>query len=99
MKKVIHKEFIPLGELNDVISLLLPVGSQILAVGNQYETMAFWYLFNESEKKKQSRHFRIAGTGHTVNLTDGFTFEHLGTVQFNDGRLVLHVFEIEEVPF
>jgi len=99
MQKVIHKQVISLRAIDDVVSLSMPNGAEILSVGNQHESMVVWYLFNESEKEYVQRYFRIAGTGHKINLTDGFTFEYVGTVMLHEGRLVFHVFEIEEAPF
>ena len=96
---VVHKQFIKVTDLDDVVSIEVPEGSHVLKVGNQYETMAFWYLCDEEEEKKERKWFRITGTGHRVHKDNGFLFDYIDTVQFNDGRLVLHVFEIEEQPF
>jgi len=99
MAKVIHKQIVDLPSLKDVVSLEMPMGAEILSVDNQHEMLAFWYMFDESEDRKEMNHFRIAGTGHKITDTPGFIFTHLGTVKFQDGYLVFHVFGISEPPF
>jgi hypothetical protein len=85
----IYKYDIP---LTDHISLPLPLGSEILSVGNQRERLCIWALIDTDVRTEKVHKLRVAGTGHPLNEDVQF----LGTVQFMSGDLIFHVFEILE---
>lgn len=87
MKKAIWKFQIP---IEDLFSLEMPKGAEILSAQNQYEGGVMWAICDEQAEKVQ-RTFRIYGTGHSIN-PDGHTY--IGTFQVEYGRLVWHLFEI-----
>jgi hypothetical protein len=74
---------------NDLITIQLPVGADILTVHEQHGSICLWALVNTNATKIE-RTFRIAGTGH--NLANG-NFKYIGTAFLEDGALVFHVFE------
>jgi len=93
--KTIHKAAVPASELNDVITVNMPTDAVILSVGNQRESLCFWYETNTGLHHRDTvpiRHFRVAGTGHPLDV--GLPLgRFLGTVQFAGGKLVFHVYE------
>jgi len=89
----IHKQAIPLGQLKDYVTLQLPLDAAVVSIGNQRECLAFWYT--TGDRLVRPRRFRVAGTGHSIeNSEEGRIGRFLGTVQFADGDLVFHVFEV-----
>jgi len=66
----------------------MPVGATILSVNVQYGFICLWARVDPMGER-ETRSFRLVGTGHPVGSTDA----HLGTVLLYDGRLVIHVFE------
>lgn len=74
--------------LQTTIKLNLPKGAKFAAVQVQHDTVCVWYQVNPQNPIKE-RPLYLVGTGLTV--PEGTTY--LGTVQLNDGHLVLHVFE------
>lgn len=79
-----------LNEGTTIISM--PKGAEILAVQNQYERAGLWVLV-DTTAEKEDRHFEIYGTGDFIGYDPDFKRKYLGTIQFNAGALVLHVFE------
>lgn len=73
----------------DEVEITMPLGAEILTVQTQNETPCIWALVDPGNEPG-TRHFRIFGTGHPVNV-DGF---YHGTYQLHGGRLVFHIFEI-----
>jgi hypothetical protein len=69
--------------------LLMPIGAQILSVQTQRNTPCIWALVDPSVQK-ESRVFRIVGTGHDVPWPVDRSL-HRGTVQV--GPFVWHIFE------
>lgn len=69
--------------------LELPTGAKILSVQNQHERATLWALVPETASR-DAIPICIVGTGHEI--VAGAFPDFLGTVQFMDGRLVLHVF-------
>lgn len=82
----IYKYQIP---VTDEQTLRLPLGAKILSCGNQFENLCIWALIDKSQKNTEDKIIRIYGTGHDIpNLFQSF----LGTVIFDQGRLIFHVF-------
>lgn len=77
--------------LQDKDELQVPAGSVILSVGNPKENLWVWILVNPNETEKETKKFRIYGTGHPVD--ESILGRFLGTVSFMDGNLIFHVFE------
>jgi hypothetical protein len=69
----------------------LPLGSQFLSVQNQGEKLVLWFLVNPSNPK-EDRAFYVYMTGETIPTNPG---TYLGTVQFDNGSFVFHVFEVD----
>jgi hypothetical protein len=71
----------------------LPRHAKILKFDNQNENPVFWLMFDELELGVEIREFVLVGTGHPINI-DG-EIEYLGTAQFVEGHLILHLFEVK----
>jgi hypothetical protein len=61
----------------------------ILCVQVQHGVPRIWARVSP-DAPMQTRHFRVAGTGHNLGSNVG---RYIGTVQLEWGSLVLHVFE------
>lgn len=72
-------------------TLLLPAGSRLVHVREQRNDVALWFEVPDPEARKEQRGFQLFGTG-TGPIRDGL--EYVGTCQFADGSLVLHVYEV-----
>jgi len=93
--RVIHKKAFPLKSLDDVIFMDLWEGATILSVGNQNDNLCVWYATNDNLHKDvtlRTVRIRIAGTGHSIDDCMGAKF--LGTVQFQGGSLVFHIYQM-----
>lgn len=99
MGEVILKQAIPLSELQDVVKLKLPRFAGLIKIDNQYEALAFWYSVSELEGPTEERSYRVVGTGHEITTDKEHYLDYIDTIQFKEGSLVFHVFEIKEVPF
>lgn len=83
-------------KMEDVIEVEMPVGAEII----YFDMQAFepsvrpciWARVN-SEAPKEIRKFRFAGTGHPLEENVG---RHIGSCQMFEGKLVWHLFEMEE---
>jgi hypothetical protein len=75
----------------------VPKGSKILTAQIQNNEITLWFLIKDSEAEKEKRHFKVYGTGHSIDgvVTDR-THQYINTLQFHGGSLVLHCFEIIE---
>lgn len=80
----------PVGELTDVISFQMPTGADVLSTDNQNETLCIWAKVDVS-RKSEKREFYVVGTGNPLPPVSRGDF--IGTVQFMDGKFVVHVFE------
>lgn len=67
----------------------MPAESKILCVQIQRGAPCIWAVVERGAKNQQSRTIRMIGTG---NESPGETDDYIGTVQLDDGALVLHVF-------
>lgn len=79
--------------VEDEFSVDMPAGSQLLHFRTQYETPTLWALVNPHEQHQVSRRFRLAGTGHPINV-DLERLNYIGTCVLMNGALVFHLFEI-----
>lgn len=83
-----------------IIEVEMPKGAQILHVGKQgAERIVYLWALVESDADKETRRFRIHGTGHPLanNAGTGYnTYDtYVGTAIMLDGMLVWHVFEVK----
>lgn len=85
--KTIYKYELPMAGAADI---KMPMGAKVLSAGNQYELLQVWAIVDIREAKKETRRFCIRGTGHPFSGSEG---RHIGTATFQQGSLVLHVFE------
>lgn len=69
----------------------MPKGARVLSVQNQGGAMVLWALVNPSAPEAE-RTFYSAMTGEPF---DAEKLEFIGTVQFNNGEFVAHVFEVK----
>lgn len=97
MSEIVHKQAIPLNVLENLVSLKLAKNAEILKVDNQNESLTFWYKVHHSSigELVEERMFRVAGTGHLLVTDSDKFFDYIDSVQFRDGNLVFHVFEIK----
>lgn len=65
--------------------------AKFLSVQVQNDTPCLWLLVETDMPDEQIR-LRIHGTGHEVYESENLDC-FLGTIQLNDGQLVLHVFK------
>ena len=82
----IHKQVL---KIKDEQLIELPIGAEILSVGNQYGNISIWYKCN-IEADKIMRKIYIRGTGHKFS---GGEHRFIGSVLMINGDLVWHVFE------
>jgi len=74
-------------------SLAIPRGGKILSVGNQSENLVMWVLVDTLEDRNDFVDIRAFETGQEID--DCFLDEDckfLGTVVFESGHYVVHVF-------
>ncbi len=68
----------------------MPIGAKVLSVGSQKaNTVCLWARVNTLTREKESRRFRIIGTGQEC-----FRDIFIGTVEDKDGVHIWHVFEV-----
>jgi hypothetical protein len=92
--KTIHKYTLA---ITDKQTIQMPVGAGILTVQNQNESLCMWAQVDDQPHRVESRAFAVIGTGHEMREYNSLGY--LGTVQFQGGALVFHVFEIDPMPF
>ena len=72
----------------------MPAESKILCVQMQYGVPCIWAVVEWGAINQWSRTIRMIGTG---NEAPGETDDYIGTVQLDDGALVLHVFLVKTI--
>ena len=77
---------------NDLSTVAMPVGAEILSVHEQMGNVCLWALVDLDEDRRRERTFRIAGTGHVI--ANCKKLDYIGSVHFMGGSLVFHVFEV-----
>lgn len=89
--KTIYKYPLP---IEDVVSIDMPVGAEVLTVQMQRGEPQLWALVPiDTWAPKERRLFRVAGTGHPIGSK---VRRYIGTFQLLNGDLVFHVFEVEK---
>lgn len=73
----------------DDFTLDLPVGARFLSVQVQYGTPVLYALVLPTNAR-QTRRFRLAGTGHPIANPSELDF--VGTFMVSGGSLVFHLF-------
>lgn len=76
--------------LHPNLKVHMPVGAKPLYVGVQDNTALCIWAQVDTTAELEEREFVIAGTGHELPEKTG---KYLGTVMFNEGELVFHVFD------
>lgn len=76
--------------LTDRQVVSMPSGAKILSAQAQHGKVTLWAMCDQSREERQLRTLLIIGTGHPV---PDDCCEFIGTVQFEGGSLVFHVFE------
>ncbi len=79
-------------EINDTITIDLPLGARILSVQTQNNSPMMWALVDPTEPTVP-RNFEVFGTGHPINYDTGTDRRFVGTFQINGGSHVFHLFE------
>ena len=74
----------------------LPVGAEILSCAVQHGSPVMWAKV-DPEAPKEKRGILVLNTG--AELPDDNFPLFIGTLIFNDGGLVFHVFDDQKVPF
>src|SRR5206468_11000391 len=73
-------------------TLSMPRRSKILSFQEQHGKPMLWALVDPDEGMIDCD-FRLAGNGHPIEENEN-ELHYRGTVQLNDGALVLHLFEV-----
>jgi hypothetical protein len=77
----------------DDFSLSMPAGASPLSIQVQYDEPQLWALVDPDETVFQEIKFRLAGTGHPINIPE-MDLSFIGTFQLDGGSLVFHLFEV-----
>jgi hypothetical protein len=78
--------------IGDEFTLEMPLAAKVLTVQVQHGAPYLWALVDPANvDAMRTRRFRLAGTGHPIEDTDGL--KYVGTFQMFGGSLVWHVFE------
>lgn len=77
----------------DVQRIEMPVGARILDVGEQLGKLCVWALVTPGEPR-ETRLFRIAGTGHSLAGDVDPGTHYAGRAEFSGGALQVHVFDL-----
>lgn len=73
-----------------VVSVSMPKDARVLSVGNQHEQLAVWAVASPGSLI-ETRKFLVLCTGEPY---EGTVAKFLGTVQFDNGVFIVHVFEL-----
>ena len=94
---MIKKVFKYTMQINDRVEVELPEGAEILTVQCQLDQPQLWALV-DPQAQRETRVFRIAGTGHPIEYDMGSEYKYIDTFQMMNGSLVFHVFEMKGEP-
>lgn len=87
--KTIYKYKLKLAE---VVEVEMPTDARVLTAQAQGVHVWIWAIIDTEPREKEKRRFAVLKTGQKIELnTDVLT--HVGSVQFDEGGLVYHVFE------
>lgn len=81
-------------EMTDIAEVVMPFGAEVLSAVNQHGILCIWAMVDPNEQNRITRRFRIIGTGHPIEDKEQLG-KFLGTVQFEKGQLILHVFDMD----
>ena len=88
--KTIYKYELGLTQEQEGIDM--PVGAKIIKISNQHYGVCIWAIV-DTEMKMEKRTFAVYGTGHEIKMALS-KLNHLGTINWNDGNYIWHIFEI-----
>jgi len=88
----IYKYQIP---IEDYFTLELPKQARILTIQIQREMPQLWAIV-DPEAEKETRYFRLSGTGHPLGEDYLRIINYIETFQMENGALVFHLFEIKK---
>lgn len=91
--KTIWKQKIP---ITDRFVLKLNKNSRILCVQTQNSIPCIWFTTDDEELEKETRIFRVYGTGHPMQ--ENACNVYIGTFMVRAERLVFHLFEEAKNP-
>jgi len=77
-------------KIADIVDILLPFGSRVIAIQEQRGIAFLWAIVNPEEKSLGNRRFYVFGTGNEITAPI-HEMKHISTVQVNG--FVWHIFE------
>ena len=77
--------------VNDEQALLVPKGSKLLAVKEQYKNLVAYCLLDSDVRETITINIRIFGTGHPVDVSMK-EWKYLDTLMTHNDELVWHIF-------
>jgi len=85
--------------VDDYVNINMPKFSRVLSVqvqgvGGINDSPCIWAIV-DTDSPLEVKRFRLVGTGHPIKEKEE-NLEFIGTFQLLGGRLVFHLFEIEE---
>ena len=75
--------------IRDEFSISMPIGAEILSVKVQHGIPQLWAIVDDHQADKESRTFKVYGTGHVAPESGTF----IDTFLMCDDDLVWHLFE------
>lgn len=76
--------------LNPVFTIEIPIGAEFLCLQLQNSEPCLWLKVNQDKHLERVQFYWIM-TGEEFN--EELVGKYRGTLQFNDGKLILHLFE------
>jgi len=74
-------------------TVTIPRNSHLLVAQLQHGVVCLWVRVDRERTETETINILMVGTGH--DIPEDF-LSHLGTVQLEEGTLVLHIFEVVE---
>lgn len=71
----------------------MPQGAKVLCAKLQGDTLCLWALVSPRAPRER-RTFLVRGTGHPIDVAEGYDVQYVDTFMMYDGGLVFHVFEV-----
>jgi len=87
-------------KFRDIAQVEMPLGAKILTIDKQADSLenlnidsyvCIWAVVDNEVKEMETRKFRIAGTGHSL---DNLHLKYINSVQVFNGSQIYHIFEI-----
>lgn len=78
---------------DDYPTVVMPQGAEILHFDDQNGEACIWCLV-EPDNTKITYRFRLAGTGHPIDIDVEDRLHHIGTAKFRGDMMVFHLFEV-----